>query len=189
MALAPILLGLLETPASGYDLRKLFEETVQHFWRAELSQIYPTLHRLNSEGLVKMSASPSPRGPERKVYSRTRAGTAVLRRWLREEPQLGTERHTYLAQLFFLAELHDPDATRRFVETLRSHFAARLAVLRTIDDAHRNGAKYPPDLDAETLPPYLTLLFGLRRIEATVEWCDEALRLLDRLIAEREEET
>ena len=37
MSLEHILLGLLREPASGYDLKAIFDERIQHFWAAELS--------------------------------------------------------------------------------------------------------------------------------------------------------
>jgi PadR family transcriptional regulator, regulatory protein AphA len=178
MSLRPILLGLLEFPASGYDLRKSFEETVRHFWSAELSQIYPTLHQLYREGLVKMSSKTSRHGPKRKVYSRTVAGTRELRRWVMGGPIVETERFSWLGQLFFMGQVADPAETRRFIEDLRSHLTRRLEILRAIDEHHRRGADRPPDLDGETLHPYLTLLCGLKRTAATIEWCDDSLEML-----------
>ena len=98
MSLDHILLGMLETPAAGYDLGREFEASARLFWAAELSQIYPTLKRLESRGLLSSERVPSDRGPDRKVYSRTEAGTAELERWLREEPELGHARLSPVAQ-------------------------------------------------------------------------------------------
>jgi PadR family transcriptional regulator AphA len=52
MSLDPILLGLLREPASGYDLKALLDHGIGHFWAAELSQIYPTLKRLEKDGFL-----------------------------------------------------------------------------------------------------------------------------------------
>ena len=57
MSLDHILLGLLREPATGYDLGNAFSENVRHFWSAELSQIYPTLKRLEQRGMLRSAAS------------------------------------------------------------------------------------------------------------------------------------
>ncbi|MDH3255198.1 MAG: PadR family transcriptional regulator [Acidobacteriota bacterium] len=181
MSLKPILLGFLENPSSGYDLKKIFDETVRFFWSAELSQIYPTLHQLRSEGLVVSTRERSEKGPDREVYSRTPAGTEELQRWLAAGPVNHTERFAFLAQLFFLGQAEDLDLTRSFLQQLRARFADRLQVLRSIDDKEREEQPgYPESLTSRDFHAYLTLLCGLNRLEASVAWCDESLRLLEK---------
>ena len=47
MSLEYAILGFLNyLPLSGYDLKKMFDTSVQHFWPADQSQIYRTLARL-----------------------------------------------------------------------------------------------------------------------------------------------
>lgn len=188
MTLDKILLGFLEAPASGYDLKKAFDDSVRHFWDAELSQIYPTLHRLRREGLVVSSTEPSDRGPDRKVYARTPEGLEALRDWLSVPPMVENQRIEHLAQLFFLGQAHDADRTRTFLEELLEVFARRLAGLRAIEAHHRQPGDpgdapfdLPAALTRDTLHPYLTLRYGIRRMAATVEWCEESLRLLEAL--------
>lgn len=177
-----ILLGFLETPASGYDLKKAFDESVRHFWDAELSQIYPSLHRLHREGLVSFTTEPSDRGPDRKVYARTPAGLEVFRQWLAAGPVVGDQRIGHLAQLFFLGQFDDAPRTRSFLEELRAVFGRRLAALCAIESHVRDAnGELSSELTTNTVHPYLTLRYGIRRMEATVAWCDESLHLLARL--------
>ena len=63
------ILGMLSLgEKSGYDLKRDFEQRVQHFWSESLGQIYPTLHRLRKQHLVE-SRSESGRGrPGRTIY-------------------------------------------------------------------------------------------------------------------------
>lgn len=179
MALEHILLGFLDTPSSGYELKKQFEDTVRHFWSAELAQIYPALHGLRRRDLVTCARRSSGKGPDRKVYSRTAAGTRALSRWLQAAPALGKERHTYLAQLFFLGQMKDMQQSREFLRELRKHFQRRLNALEAIDRYHRQrDSRYPNDLDFASLHYYMTLRCGLLRIAASVQWCDESLRRL-----------
>ena len=44
MSLDHAILGFLNyKPLSGYDLKKVFDSSVRHFWYADQSQIYRTL--------------------------------------------------------------------------------------------------------------------------------------------------
>lgn len=56
MSLEYAILGFLNyKPQSGYDLKKIFDTSVRHFWAADQSQIYRILTRLTERGLVEMS--------------------------------------------------------------------------------------------------------------------------------------
>ena len=82
MSLRHIMLGMLREPSSGYDIRKRFEKSVGNFWRAELSQIYPLLQKMEGEGLLRSKAGQSDIGPTRRVYKRTASGLRELRDWI-----------------------------------------------------------------------------------------------------------
>ncbi len=99
MSLKHIMLGMLGDPCSGYDIKKNFERSMQNFWHAELSQIYPMLQKMQDEGLLTSKAGASSSGPTRRVYERTAAGLSELQAWLLGGPTLGTERIGYLAQV------------------------------------------------------------------------------------------
>ena len=53
------MLGMLREPHSGYDIKKTFEKSLRSFWRAELSQIYPLLQKMEDEGLLTSKAGAS----------------------------------------------------------------------------------------------------------------------------------
>jgi PadR family transcriptional regulator, regulatory protein AphA len=79
------LLGFLSFgPATGYELKHAFENSIQHFWSADLSQIYRTLESLREEGLVTMRIEHQESKPPKHIYSLTESGRAELLRWLHE---------------------------------------------------------------------------------------------------------
>jgi DNA-binding PadR family transcriptional regulator len=47
------LLGLLQKPSSGYDLRKVFSSTSMKTYSDSPGAIYPALRRLEHRGLVR----------------------------------------------------------------------------------------------------------------------------------------
>lgn len=182
MTLPSLLLGLLREPASGYDLKRLFEETLAHFWSARLSQIYPTLAQLEESGLVRVRSEDSPKGPPRKVYRLTRAGHRALREWLGTEPQIPPVRLGYLAQLFFMDEAEEKDGLpERHLKVLRAKNQERLELFRSIETAWSEiSTGFPDNLPADEFHPYLTLRHGLLRYEATIRWIDESLARIRR---------
>src|SRR4029450_464675 len=85
------ILGVLSLcPMSGYDVKKLIERSIAHFWNESYGQIYPILNRLAAEGFAERRREKQRGKPDRHVYSLTDKGRAELRRWLavpaRHEP-------------------------------------------------------------------------------------------------------
>jgi len=190
LSLYHILLGMLHKPASGYDLKREFEQSVRHFWFAELSQIYPALKKLEERGLLRSELVPSSRGPERRVFETTATGSEELERWLVSEPLIPKDRISYLAQLFFMGELEDFTATEQFMERLRGSMTTRLAVLQAIEAewmgamgvgdealAVDGGALTELD-DNRVFHMYTTLRMGIHSLRSRVEWCDETLEAI-----------
>ena len=69
MSLEHAILGFLNYgPYSGYDLKKIFDISVQHFWPADQSQIYRTLSRLEDREWVDMDVIEQDDRPDRKEY-------------------------------------------------------------------------------------------------------------------------
>ena len=180
MSLGHILLGMLGTPSSGYDIKRGFSEGVRHFWSAELSQIYPALKALEKRGWLESRLEPPAKGPPRRIYRRTTQGRAELIRWLGKGPQMGAERFAYLGQLCFMHELDDLQATGDFMLELRSRLGAFLALLQQAESdlAGTDGARLDT-LNAEDFHVYLAVRMGVRSVRAKVDWCDEALERIE----------
>jgi PadR family transcriptional regulator AphA len=180
MSLGYILLGLLREPASGYDLKTVFDERIHYFWPAELSQVYPTLQRLERQGLLRSRKAPAKRGPRRRVYETTAAGHRALRQWLHAAPELGDERVGYLAKIYLMDELSDWGATLQYFRELRESFATRLEELQAIERgwAARDPG-FPDALAPRMFHVSLTLRKGLCSLAAHLKWCDESIRRIE----------
>lgn len=178
MALDHILLGLLREPASGYDLKRTFDDGVGHFWPASLSQIYPTLKRLEKRGLLDRRTEPSERGPDRRVYSLTDDGRRALEKWLSSGPEVATERFGYLAQLFLMDALGDEEATLEFMHDLRDHLASWHSELEGVQreiDEHGSWVEFP----STEFHRYASLRMGVMSLRAKVAWCEETIERLE----------
>ncbi len=170
------MLGMLREPHSGYDMKKRFDKSLRSFWRAELSQIYPLLQKMEKEGLVSSKADVSAIGPTRRLYKRSAQGHKELQSWLQDGPTVGTEKIAYLAQVFFLANLNDDEKAIEFMQELREHMMEWLETLQTAEQEWRsNDPRYPDKLPDEAFYPQLTLELGLMKVRANVEWCDRCI--------------
>ena len=183
MSLKHILLGMLGEPDSGYNLVKRFEGSLNHFWSVKLSQVYPTLHAMDDDGWVESSLRPPRKGPECRLYRRTRKGDKELRRWLTGDPILHPPRYTFLAQTFFFSELEDAASARRFFENFQKVCRRRLAVLHQIEK-QLSGASARPlgDLPDDEFYRYLTLRHGLMTLSVNLQWSEECLDFVNKRI-------
>jgi PadR family transcriptional regulator, regulatory protein AphA len=94
------LLGFLSwQPFSGYELKKMMENSELFYWSGNNNQIYTGLVQMHRDGLVEAESQPSEKMPNRKIYRLTPAGQAELRKWLQLEPEMPQFRKPFLIQL------------------------------------------------------------------------------------------
>jgi DNA-binding PadR family transcriptional regulator len=110
MSLDHAILGFLNNrPYSGYDLKKIFDTSVSHFWPADQSQIYRTLSRLADKGWAEMEIVEQINRPDRKEYDITDEGREELQKWLVTPLPFGDHRNALLIQVFFAGQLSNDE--------------------------------------------------------------------------------
>ncbi len=175
---AYLILGLLaiEGRQSGYDIRKTVEGSVNYFWSESYGQIYPTLKRLAAERLIVAEAPDAAGRRQRQRYSITPAGQARLREWLAIPYRDDPPRSQFLLKLFFGREA-DPGVAIAQVRQFQENNRRLLATIREIEKiAGVRQAGHPH------LPFWmLTVSFGVKQLEAALEWSDAALKTLEGL--------
>lgn len=180
MSLPNILLGMLDQPASGYDLAREFKQSLNHFWRAELAQIYPALNKLERDGLLASRSEASEKGPARRVYRRTAKGTRQLKKWLSGPPVVGHERLGHLAKIYFFDQLGDAPVSRAYFVRLKAYFEDWLTELKDVETEWKaEDPGYPDALPDEAFYKQLTLRNGLIELSARIEWASECIERID----------
>ncbi|MGH3678948.1 MAG: PadR family transcriptional regulator [Natronosporangium sp.] len=165
MSLKHAILGLLDlAPMTGYDLKKTFDNTAQHFWAADRSQIYRTLGNLHAEGLLDVHVIPQRSRPDRHEYRLTEAGSAELDTWLCSPAPAELPREAFLARVYFAGRADDPQLVRTLVDERRALVRQRLDELRALDAPTTT---YPERLRA------MTLRNGIVHLEVELSWLDE----------------
>jgi DNA-binding PadR family transcriptional regulator len=174
MSLDHAILGFLDYhPYTGYDLKKIFDTSVRHFWPADQSQIYRTLSRLTDQGFAEMEKIPQEDRPDRKVYHITESGRAELIRWLSGPPTLGEPRSASLVQVFFAGQLSDQEILEKF-----EGFAAVMrTVLAQYDRVPDMIGPYQQEISSprEHFFWMLTLENGITSMRANLEWVEKVI--------------
>ncbi|HEV2115934.1 MAG TPA: PadR family transcriptional regulator [Terriglobales bacterium] len=169
------ILGLLTVePMSGYDLRKHFQESLIYFWNESYGQIYPTLKGLARQGLVASIKAEQTGKRDRQVYSLTSKGRERLREWLGLPPQPQPIRNEFLLKIFLGREARD-GALGDHVRRLQAEHEKLLAMYLIIGDSVRREHAKSPNLKYWML----CLSHGIRMRRAEIEWCKEALRVVE----------
>ncbi len=174
MSLDYAILGFLNYhPYSGYDLKKVLDVSVRHFWNGDQSQIYRTLARLSDLGHVRMEMVEQRQRPDRKVYHITSAGRSALLQWLSGPPPLGTTHSGAMVQVFFMGALSDVEVLRQFegyAQIMRSVLAQYDLVPQQVENVYQD-VQSP----RERFFWLLTLDSGLRSMRANLEWAEAAI--------------
>lgn len=180
MSLDHILLGVLRTPASGYQIKQYFDQGFSHFWATDLPQIYRTLNRMERDGLLLVHEEPSDRGPARRVYQLTASGRAALHKWLTAAPTLATERIGFLAQTHFLGALEDDRMALDFMHGLRAELDRELEVLQGIAKGWAAAdPSYPDCADGDDFYAQLTLDLGIHKLTTQAAWASRCIRRIE----------
>lgn len=110
MSIQYAILGLLSwQDMSGYDLKKLFSESLALYWSGNNNQIYKTLVQLHQEGMLEKQVVDQENAPSKKIYRTTNLGKQALKEWVLSQPELPSMKNSFLIQLMWADCLADED--------------------------------------------------------------------------------
>ncbi len=179
MTLDYAILGFLNyQPLTGYDLKKVFDRSIQHFWHADQSQIYRTLTRLTEDGAVRMEIVEQTDRPDRKVYSITPVGRERLLDWLKQPFPQEDSRSKPLVQMFFSGQISDERMLEKLTESLAG-MKRQMAMFDMIPDQVRDFTSMAKD-DRELFYWFLTLELGKRSLQTNIEWLESVVDRIKR---------
>jgi DNA-binding PadR family transcriptional regulator len=169
-----VILGLLglsgREPRSGYEIKKVIDNIISHFWAESNGQIYPVLKLLAAQKLIRPEARPA-KGRNAIRYAITPKGQASLRTWLARPPEVARPRDELILKLFFGSETEFPV----LIGHLRAHRAAAQTGLAECKawqtEVGKQRTKYSPF-------SLLTLRAGIALSEASLKWADESIATL-----------
>ncbi len=136
----PILGFLMESPMSGYDLKRRFKESVGFFYGASDGSLYPALKTLASRGLVKMRPQRNG-GRSRKVYAITRSGREWFLKTL-AEPSPGIYVHDESSVKLYFAH-HRPEIAVKHLQWMQEHCVKMADMLSRLEEEVKKNETYP----------------------------------------------
>ncbi|MHC1783845.1 MAG: PadR family transcriptional regulator [Anaerolineaceae bacterium] len=177
MTLDYAILGFLNyRPHTGYDLKRHFDHTINHFWTAEQSQIYRTLISMNQAGWVEMEVIDQSDRPDRKVYHITDEGRTVFQKWLQDPIPNQKARVASLVQVFFAGQLSDVELLTKFEEAAAAtrNQLELFKLLPRTEFTHLDNITSP----REAFFWVSTHRLGLRSMQSYLEWLEEFIEKL-----------
>ena len=162
-----VILGFLyRSPLSGYDVRRRMAASTAHFYRTSFGSIYPSLARMEAEGLVASERADTA-GRARRVFRILGAGRKAFKEWLESPIDIAAGPSPLLARIFFLGCLESADARSAIAAFAKSAAERRSWIEGALEGAVR-------ELGDECGPPDFfqasTRLFGLEYYAFVEDW-------------------
>lgn len=158
-----VLLGFLANNSlTGYDIKQAMLQSTSNFIKANLGSIYPTLERLEKEGLI---ASISARNGK-KAYVINEAGMDAFIEWLSEPIEFMKSLEDILAKVYFYGNLPKEKAVE-LLEELINNINKRIQSLIGLEADIK---------ETEGFYEASTINFGLEHLKFMVQWFERLLR-------------
>lgn len=110
MSINYAILGILSCKSlTGYDLKKIIQESPFMYWSGNNNQIYKSLVGLLDEGLVTNEVHHQESSPSKKIYTITEEGLAALKEWVLTSPEPPEFKKTFLIQLAWSGQLDNDE--------------------------------------------------------------------------------
>lgn len=164
------LMGLIhQKPSSGYDLRKVFEETAMGNYSSSPGAIYPALERLETAGLIRGTVEEMGGMRRRRLYRLSPKGLTRLKSWLQlpvRPSDVLRGSGDLMLRFSFMDRVLGPSACIAFLESFRDAIAGYLPELESFLAGHAK---------VMTLSSRLALESGISGYRGLHEWTAYAL--------------
>lgn len=180
MSLQYAILGLLSYRSmTGYDLKKMFDESINNFWAASLSQIYRELGVLQNKGYLTSEIEKQNDRPDKRIYDITAEGKAAFRDWITKFPEkLSKEkRDEFTLRLFFGSNLSKQD----LITQLERFSTEMQDQLQKIQYFNRMADQYVAQMklfNGEDIYWKFILRRAQLNTETSIQWANECLEEL-----------
>lgn len=143
MQLKTLCLGLLEMgDATGYDIKQMFEHSLNHFHAASYGSIYPALKQLEQEGHVRSRIETGSHHPGKRLFSLTDQGRKHFVNALFETEPAETIRSEFLVLMFF-SHLLDTAVLEKKLDRMETNYSRKLEMLESLlDQEHSAGIRF-----------------------------------------------
>ncbi len=179
MSLQYAILGLIDRyTLSGYDIMKIFDHGLKHYWSTEHTQIYRMLAKLYEKKLIDYEIEYQESKPDKKVYRITNLGKESFRLWLIKPSELPEIRHSQLLQFSFMAEME----TKNIIGFLKDYESLILKKLETYNNPEHIKKSYSIARNKkEKVLWKLVLENGIQYYNNEIDWIHKSIECLEEL--------
>lgn len=147
MSIKLAILGILSwKPATGYDVKKIMEDSLFMHWSGNNNQIYRSMVQLLDEELVTNEVLHQDSSPSKKMYTITEKGLAELKQWVLSAPQLPESKNSFLNQLAWADQLSSAELNE-LLEKYEEEISMHVILLQ---EKTRRGLDTPTRTQRET---------------------------------------
>jgi len=169
-----IMTALMDRQLTGYDLAKQFDVSLGFFWSASHQQIYQQLKTLTAASYVAVTEVAQSGKPDKRLYELTESGRSALIDWVAGETKRKPARDDLFVKLYNMGVVDGALLLKQILERQTEH-QQRLALYQRIRE---RGYQQPGKLDQHQQGRFLALLAGIYQERAALQWCDEAILLM-----------
>lgn len=170
------ILGILNlAPSTGYDIKKYSDKVLSGFWNENFGHIYPTLKKMLEEGTIEVVSKED--NEKRIRYAITDKGKQEFDAWLLEETVPQPVRSEFMLKLIFSSSQPRDNVINmleHYRELQETNIDKYLGMLKDLEQ----GIKEVSSERAVFLRAVLRK--GILSSEATVNWCNETIKDLNR---------
>ena len=160
-------------PMSGYEMKKMMNESTNYFWSESEGQIYPALAKCVEDGLATCKETLG-NARVKKVYSITAKGRKVLSEWLKKEPQNALVRSEFLLKIFFAGNIENKYAIAHLT---KFHNDAQQE-LEQLEKIKIELGSCVQSLNKHAIFWMLSVDSGIKAAKADLAWSKEAIATL-----------
>ncbi len=175
MSIMYAILGLLSyKPFTGYDLKRIMQESPFMHWSGNNNQIYKALLELYNEGYVTSEVFHQDSSPSKKIYTITKAGLAELKQWALSFPEAPETRNTFVIQLAWTAQLNNNE-----IGMLLDRYEQEVKSLIAVQQEKMKIGFFSPDRTPREAAIWRLLYDNvLQRHEGELEWVNKVRQTL-----------
>lgn len=178
MSLKHGLLGLINyAPVNGYELDKIFKDSLNFFWQAQTTQLYRELVNMEKKNWLRVELLIQSDKPNKKIYFITDEGKDEFHKWLSTDNISVNNKNEFLLKLFFLGELPQSYS----INFLHKY---KLQCVKELENLHCISPKiieYTKQLNDYNKSKYWsqTSTFGISYFTMCIDWADGLIKELE----------
>ena len=174
------ILGLLNYGSmTGYDIVRIFKDSLSYFWQAQTSQIYRELQTIKKNGWATDETVLQNSKPDKKIFTITESGKEELKRWLTKDSVEFELRSPLMMKVFFRGELSVEENIEYFKSLVKENndFDCKMYA------APPETEKYAGLIDDSMKAIYwkMTVEYGIMYSKMHRQWLENCIRRLEEL--------